>query len=108
MSVIAICCWCGRPFKQGRVLRSDVWACQTEACFERCWKWAIRYRKASDKAKDGLGVERLFWLPLPRQAELMEAVERGERRILIGGARGGSKSQPRLALKLARWPSPRW
>jgi len=92
VSVVARCCWCGRPFSQGRYLRADIWACKTEACFNRCLKWAITYRKASDKAKDGLGVERLFWLPLPRQAELMEAVEASRHRILIGGARGGSKS----------------
>ena len=52
MSVIARCCWCNRPFRQGRMLRADVWACPTEACLDRCMRFAITYRKASDKAKD--------------------------------------------------------
>ena len=92
MAVLAVCCWCGKPLRQATVLRARVWGCQTEACYRRCYRWAITHRQRSDRAKDGLGVERLFWLPLPRQAELMEAVAAQKPRILFGGARGGGKS----------------
>lgn len=92
MSVVATCCWCGARLQQYRILRQQVWNCPAEACFARCWRHAITYRQRSDKAKDGLGVERLFWLPLPRQVEALETVDRRAPRILFGGARGGGKS----------------
>ena len=93
MSVIATCCWCGGRLAQGTILRADVWLCRNDACYRRCFDHAITYRKASEKAKSGLGVHRLLWLPLPKQAMAMEEVYKGTPRILFGGARGGGKSR---------------
>jgi hypothetical protein len=103
MAVHAVCCWCGTPLRHERIWRAEVWACPKDDCFKRCWQYAISYRQRSEKAKSGLGVERLFWLPLPRQVEAIEAVYRGTPRILFGGARGGGKL---LALD-TKVPTPR-
>ena len=98
MSVIARCCWCGTRLTRVRVLRADVWACMRKTpegwtpCFNRCLSQALTYRKASERAKDGMGAERMFWLPLPKQVEALETVLAGRPRVLFGGARGGGKS----------------
>lgn len=58
------------------------WRCPTDACFERCAAWM-------DVIDDVL-----FFLPLPKQAELYEAVEsRRYRKICWGGQVAGGKSR---------------
>lgn len=52
----------------------------------------LTYQERSDRTKTGLTQCKLFFLPLPRQVEAIEAVLQGKPRILFGGARGGGKS----------------
>ena len=92
MAVLTTCCWCGDRLRKMRVLRADVWACNRDACFKRQWLHSITYQKEKVGTKTGLSAEKLFYLPLPRQVEALEAVDQGIPRILIGGARGGAKS----------------
>ena len=94
MALKSRCCWCGGPFVRGRLLRADVWVCSTPACQQRQLQHhiAARVRKPENKDQDGLGQPKLLYLPLPRQVDMLDMVDTGTPRILVGGARGGSKS----------------
>jgi len=77
-----VCCWCGAPFVQVEVHQALAWRCPTAACFDRCARWM-----------DVID-ETLFFLPLPKQVELYEAVESLQyRKICWGGQVGGGKSR---------------
>jgi phage terminase large subunit len=103
------CCWCGRVLEFVKIHGAQVWVCRRETCFGRCWRYQISAQGARADGQPGLGRSRLLFLPLPRQAEIWEAVERGGARVrawdeggrvgtppvvrvLFGGAAGGSKS----------------
>ena len=76
------CTWCGSPFIQVEVKGALVWRCENLPCYDRCLKWA-------DIIDDSL-----FFLPLPKQVELYEAVEsRKYRKICWGGQVAGGKSR---------------
>lgn len=76
------CHWCGCEFIQRTVARVEAWTCPTKACFQRQLKW-----KMLDK--DG----RLFYLPLPRQVEVEEAIQSQRYgAIAVGGQRNSGKS----------------
>ena len=89
MSVVHKCCWCGGKLAAGRVLRTRIWACKTEACYERCANHMLTWQERSDRTKSGMSQPKLFFFPLPRQVQAIESVLAGEPRILYGGARGG-------------------
>ncbi len=75
------CCWCGSPFVQADIHEALAWRCPTDACFDRCARWMDVFDDV------------LFYLPLPKQAELYEAVESQRyRKICWGGQVGGGKS----------------
>jgi hypothetical protein len=76
------CCWCGSEFVQRTVDRVAAWTCPTDECFER--QLAYRMLK-TDNA--------LFFLPLPKQVELLDAIESQQYgAICIGGHRNSAKS----------------
>ncbi len=76
------CCWCGAPFIEAEIHGAMAFRCPTAACFDRCVRWM-------DVIED-----RLFFLPLPKQVELYEAVETQRyRKICWGGEVGGGKSK---------------
>ncbi len=76
------CCWCQSEFVVRMVDRVEAWTCPTKACFKRQLKW-----KMNDV--DG----RLFYLPLPRQVEVEEAIELQAYGFLgVGGHRNSGKS----------------
>lgn len=58
------------------------WVCPTDACYERCHPWQI------------LDINNeLFYLPMPKQAELEEAIASQQYSgICMGGVRAGGKS----------------
>lgn len=76
------CCWCNAPFIKEVIHHVPAWRCPSQACFDRCAKWM-------DVIDDTL-----FYLPLPKQALLYEAVEsRQYRKICWGGQVAGGKSR---------------
>jgi len=76
------CCWCGAEFIQREVDRVVAWACPTDDCFERQLA-----KKLIDTQK------RLFYLPLPKQVELEDAIDAQQYGfICIGGHRNSAKS----------------
>jgi len=76
------CCWCGCEFVQRHVDGADAWTCPTDACFERQLEW---------KMLDVHG--HLFYLPLPRQVEVEEAIAAQQYGAIgIGGHRNSGKS----------------
>lgn len=76
------CRWCGSAFIRLEIDRVNAWVCPTEACRERQLTW---------KRVDIGG--NLFYLPMPVQVELHEAIESQQYgAICIGGERGSSKS----------------
>lgn len=76
------CCWCGCEFIQRTIRHVDAWVCPTDACFKRQMRWEMI-------DVDG----RLFYLPLPRQVEVEEAIETQRYgAIAIGGQRNSGKS----------------
>lgn len=78
----SICCWCGSDFVKREIAHRTAWVCPTTACFDRQMAW-VMYDKS--------GV--LFYLPMPKQAELEEAVAaHSAESICLGGSRGGGKS----------------
>ncbi len=77
------CCWCLSHFIRDTIDGLNVWVCPTEFCRARQLHWRLN---------DVEG--RLYYLPLPRQVELEEAVaSQRYTAVCIGGARGGSKSR---------------
>jgi hypothetical protein len=79
---VPTCCWCGSGFVQAEIHGALAWRCPTEACYERCVRWM-------DVIDDVL-----FFLPLPKQIELYEAVESLRyRKICWGGQVAGGKSR---------------
>jgi len=91
--IIPRCCWCGSRFKYGMVEKAAVYYCPSAACFLRCRSRAISVNIPNPDRKSGMEQPRVVYFPLPKQVEVMEAVESGRyMRILTGGARGGSKS----------------
>ena len=79
---VPTCCWCGAGFVQAELYQALAWRCPTEACFDRCVRWM-------DVIDDVL-----FFLPLPKQVELYEAVESLKyRKICWGGQVAGGKSR---------------
>jgi hypothetical protein len=77
------CCWCGAEFIQRTVDRVLAWACPTDECFER--QLAYRILTVGDK--------RLLFLPLPKQVEVIDAIESQLYGfIAIGGHRNSAKS----------------
>ncbi len=88
--MLARCCWCGSPFVRGAVTVAGLapWLCPTEAC------WRRQVAQAMFVEVKGKG-RRCRFVPLPRQVEAMDLVERdeGPTYVLIGGAAGGSKSR---------------
>lgn len=79
---LARCCWCGNPFVWLEVSGASAWLCARRGC---------RKRQLARAVKIGVkgGSERLVYVPLPKQVEFMET---SARRVLFGGAAGGSKS----------------
>jgi len=76
------CCWCQREFVQKEIASRYAWVCPTPQCEERCRAWEIL---------DVNGA--LFYLPMPRQTELEEAIASQQYSfICLGGSRGGGKS----------------
>lgn len=76
------CRWCAAPFVQLEIDHARAWVCETEACRERQIAW---------KRVDLAG--KLFYLPLPIQVELHEAIQSQQYgAICMGGHRGSSKS----------------
>jgi hypothetical protein len=76
------CCWCSAEFVLRTVDHVEAWTCPTKACFLRQLHW-----KMTDV--DG----RLFYLPLPRQVEVEEAIETQQwGAIGVGGHRNSGKS----------------
>jgi len=76
------CCWCQREFIQKEIAGRFAWVCPTPEHEERCRTWEIL---------DVNGA--LFYLPLPRQVELEEAIASQQFSfICLGGSRGGGKS----------------
>jgi hypothetical protein len=76
------CCWCGSEFVQRVVDRVNAWTCPTDACFER----QLFYKMLTTD-------NRLFFLPLPKQVELLDAIESQQYgAICIGGHRNSTKS----------------
>jgi phage terminase large subunit len=53
----------------------------------------LTWQERSDRTKSGMTQPKLFFFPLPRQVQAIEAVLKGTPRILFGGSRGGGKSQ---------------
>lgn len=89
----ALCCWCNTPLVRtvfpGFSTDSQVWICPSQPCHLRQLKWAI-VRQVTEK---GITKQSAVYLPLPKQTVLLEAVDsRKYKRILFGGAAGGSKS----------------
>src|SRR6266404_9108481 len=76
------CCWCGAEFVEREVDRVYAWTCPTQACFERQLAWKM------------LDIDgKLFYLPLPRQVELDEAIASQQYgAICLGGHRNSGKS----------------
>jgi hypothetical protein len=76
------CCWCGSEFTQRVVDRVNAWTCPTDECFER----QLAYKMLTvDK--------RLFFLPLPKQVEVLDAIESQQYGAIgIGGHRNSAKS----------------
>jgi len=76
------CCWCGSEFITRTVDRISAWTCPTDECFER----QLAYKMLTvDK--------RLFFLPLPRQVEVLDAIESQQYGAVgIGGHRNSAKS----------------
>lgn len=79
---LARCCWCGAAFVWSTVKHTGVWLCPTPACHTRQLQHAITVSLKG-------GPDRCVHVPLPRQVELADATAR---RVLMGGAAGGSKS----------------
>lgn len=76
------CCWCQAEFIQRKVLDKLAWVCPNPVCYERQYKW-------HEVDVDG----RLFYLPMPKQVVMEEAVaSQAYSAICIGGQRGGGKS----------------
>ncbi len=76
------CRWCGEAFIRMEIDRAKAWVCPTEACRERQLAW-----KRVDLGGN------LFYLPMPIQVELHDAVKSQQfGAICIGGERGSSKS----------------
>ncbi len=76
------CCWCQREFIQKEIAQRIAWVCPTPQCEERCRAWEIL---------DVNGA--LFYLPMPKQTELEEAIASQQYGfITLGGARAGGKS----------------
>ena len=86
---LARCSWCGGAFLRGHLTISGLtpWACEHEACWRRQVQHAIVVELKGKGRK-------CRFVPLPRQVEALEALEKGEATyILLGGAAGGSKSR---------------
>lgn len=79
---LARCSWCGSPFVWSTVKGTGVWLCPSEPC------WTRQVRHAVVVELRG-APPRCVWVPLPRQVEFLETTAR---RVLLGGAAGGSKS----------------
>jgi hypothetical protein len=76
------CCWCDSEFVQRIVDRVNAWTCPTDECFER----QLAYKHLTTD-------NRLFFLPLPKQVELLDAIESQQyAAIAIGGHRNSAKS----------------
>ena len=76
------CCWCGSAFILRKVHGAEAWTCPTDACYERQLEWIML-----DNA------DRLFYLPLPRQVEVEEAIASQQYGAIgIGGHRNSGKS----------------
>ena len=68
---------------RGTVKAAAVWLCPTEAC----WKRQVRHALVAQLRG---GVERVLFVPLPRQVDFFECPALY---VLFGGAAGGSKSK---------------
>jgi phage terminase large subunit len=76
------CCWCGSEFVQRTIDRVVAWTCPTDECFER----QLAYKQLTTD-------NRLFFLPLPKQVELIDAIEtQAFGALCIGGHRNSAKS----------------
>lgn len=76
------CRWCGEAFIRMEIDRAHAWVCPTEACRERQLAW-----KRVDLGGN------LFYLPMPVQVELHDAIQsQAYGSICLGGERGSSKS----------------
>lgn len=77
------CCFCGSAFIQQEIHSRLAFVCPTDECRSRQMKWMML-------DKD----EILFYLPLPKQVELEEAIASQQFGfICIGGDRAGGKSK---------------
>lgn len=76
------CCWCRSEFVRRTVIDRLAWVCPNDECYARQFKWKI------------LDIDGgLFYLPMPKQVVMEEAVaSQLYAGICIGGARGGGKS----------------
>ena len=85
---LARCSWCGGPFVKGTVVDASVWLCASQACWSRQVQHAMVVQLKGGK-------KHCRFVPLPRQVEAIELVQRadGPTYVLIGGAAGGSKSR---------------
>lgn len=76
------CSWCGCEFIQRTVDRVLAWTCPTDECYER----QLAYRQLTTD-------NRLMFLPLPKQVELIDAIESQQYGAIgIGGHRNSAKS----------------
>jgi hypothetical protein len=77
------CCWCDAPFIQQEIHGRLAFVCPSDPCRTRQLNWLML---------DTDGV--LFYLPLPKQVELEEAIASQQFGfICIGGDRAGGKSE---------------
>jgi len=84
---LARCCWCGGRFVKAKFFKADVWVCETPQCQARQTEQSLIRTVKTAQGEE----KRCLYLPLPKQVEFEDAV-RSFKRVLFGGAAGGSKS----------------
>jgi hypothetical protein len=89
MATGARCCWCGSTLTRWTVLSPEgPWVCPTTACQTQQWQAA-----AVTMTPQGI-IQKVLYLPTPRQVEWRAAVyHRPTTRLLVGGHAGPGKSR---------------
>ena len=77
----ARCCWCGGKFRKYTHRQGESWLCDNQICATEQLKYTVAVQNDGELT--------ILYVPLPRQVEFHRATQR---RVLIGGAAGGSKS----------------
>lgn len=84
---LARCCWCGQRFIRAKYWGSRVWICETIECQKRQFEKAL----LTTVTEKGQAKTKCLYLPLPKQVEFEDNIAKFKR-VLFGGAAGGSKS----------------